>query len=543
MWSLAIFMFELNKIYTANGVDNLPPLDFDFAHYAREANQMLSGKHGKRHLDFWKNILQGDLPILNMQTDKPRPAITTYNGLTLTRAVDAETTARLNDIAKTHGTTLYALLIAIYKMMLYHYTGQKDIVIGTPTTGRTKPEYAPLLGYFVNPVAIRSQLNGDEPFDRYLNRMRDIVLDALEHQAYPFNLLVEKLQPKRDPSRTPVFQIMFVYQKAYLLHESGMSGMAVSEDGGKMTLGDIELESIAIDDRIVPFDMTMLMAEVDDGLGISLQYNTDLFEAETANKMIDNFNKLITAVSNNPKRKISEYTMLDDSERTQILYDWNKTEVEYDVLLPAPHLFEKQVDRAPGQTALSLGDKSISYEALDEKANHVANKLIADGIGVDDIVGVMANRSFELIIAIMGILKAGAAYLPLDPEYPAERLNFMIGDSHAKALLTQPGLESKLTEKNTTIYFIDDLIRAESNERQHVDIDGQNLAYIIYTSGSTGQPKGVMISHQSLFNLIQAQIKVFGIVPETRLLQFASVSFDAAASEIFTTLCSELHFA
>ncbi len=538
MWSLAIFMDELNKIYLADGVDNLDPIPMTFAEYARAANQMLAGRQGRRHLEYWKNVLSGELPILNLQTDKPRPAIQTYNGLTITDNIDPKTTARLTEIAKKHGTTLYALLIAIYKMMLYHYTGQEDIIIGTPTTGRTKPEYAPLIGYFVNPVAIRSQVNGMERFDQFLEKMRDIVLDALEHQDYPFNLLVEKLHPKRDPSRTPVFQNMFVYQKAYLLHESGMSGLAVAEDGGKMTLGEVELESIAIEDRIVPFDVTMLMAEVGDGLGISLQYNTNLFEDATAKKMIRSFKNLIIAVSGDPLRKIADYSLLEKDERKNLLHNWNATDRIYHSIVPVHRLFEQQVIKAEDKTALILNDTSLSYGQLNEQANCVANTLINAGIGADDIVGIMADRSFEMIVAIFGILKTGAAYLPLDSGYPSARLDFMLTDAGVKTLLTQKGLEGKLSQNNIPVHYIDEMISEGNSKQPAVKIDKSNLAYIIYTSGSTGRPKGVMISHGNLFNLIHAQIKLFGIKPETRLLQFASVSFDAAASEIFTTLSS-----
>ena len=538
MWSLAIFMDELNKIYSAKGENNLDPIPLNFVDYAREANTMLAGKQGQRHLAYWKNVLSGELPILNLQTDKPRPGIQTYNGLTITDQIDAETRDRLEAIAAKNGTTLYALLIAIYKVMLYHYTGQDDIIIGTPTTGRTRPEYAPLIGYFVNPVAIRSQLDGNESFESYLGRMRDIVLDALEHQDYPLNLLVEKLHPKRDPSRTPVFQNMFVYQKAYLLHESGMSGLAVAEDGGKMTLGDIELESIAIDDRVVPFDITMLMAEVNDGLGISLQYNTDLFEDATAHKMLRNFKNLITAVSNNSNRKISEYSLLDEDERQKVLVEWNQTDIEYPEIIPAPRLFEQRAAETPDKTALIFGDKQMSYQELNAHANRIANALIEDGIGCEDIVGVMLERSFEMVAAIIGILKAGAAYLPLDADYPGERLDFMMRDSKAKILLTQKELAGKLSPSSVTIHDVQDLLDKEDSALPQVSISLSNLAYIIYTSGSTGRPKGVMVSHGSLFNLIKAQVDIFGITSETRLLQFASISFDAAASELFTTLCS-----
>ncbi|HGY55104.1 MAG TPA: SDR family NAD(P)-dependent oxidoreductase, partial [Caldithrix abyssi] len=319
MWSLALFMYELDKLYTAGGYTELPEIGYTYVEFARWQNQMLRSVIGKRHLDYWKNELKGELPILNLPTDRPRPAIQTFNGETETAKLDHELTVRLKEISEKYGVTLYTFLLAGFKALLNRYTRQTDIIIGTPTYGRTSPEVMNVLGYFVNPIAIRTHVDGNDRFSDYLQQVNQKVVDGLDHQDYPFNLVVEKLQPRRDPSRTPIFQMMFVYQKAYLLHESGMSGLAVAEEGGTMKLGGVTLESMAIENRTLPFDMTMLMAELEDGLGISLQYNTDLFERETALRMIGHFKKFIEEVAKDPERPIAAYQFLSGEELGNML--------------------------------------------------------------------------------------------------------------------------------------------------------------------------------------------------------------------------------
>ncbi len=542
MWSLAIFMKELNDIYSAGGDPELPPIPHKYSDYVRDMKQMLAGKEGRDHLDFWEEELEGELPVLNLPTDKPRPAVQTYSGLTETLQIDAETTKKLGHIADKNGTTLYALLLAIFKVLLFRYTEQKDIIIGTPTTGRTNPDYAPILGYFVNPAAVRSTLNPEMTFDSYLEKIRDKVINILAHQDYPFNLLVEKLHPRRDPSRTPVFQVMFVYQKAYLLHDSGMSGLAVAEDGGQMKLGDIDLESVSIEDRVVPFDLTMLMAELDDGLGASLQYNTDLFTQSTAKSILEHYAMLARAIADDPQKPVYSYPLLKEEESARLLKEWNDSRIESDLSQPVHRLFEQIAKEMPDKEALVYNGHSLSYKELNENANRLARILQSHSIGPDNIVGISLKRSPQMITAVLAVLKSGAAYLPLDPEYPSERLHFMLQDSGASLLLTSSELKNQFPDTGSmpvlSMDRIESIIGQQEKENLQTAVHDGNLVYVIYTSGSTGRPKGVMLSHRGLNNLVNAQVKEFRITEETRLMQFASLSFDAAASEIFTTLLS-----
>jgi len=539
MWSLAIFMYELNQIYTSNGVNNLPPLPITYLDYVKQMNRELAGKIGQRHLAFWKEQLKGPLPILNLPTDKPRPSIQTYNGLTETAHIGKATRQKLEALAEANGTTLYALLLSIFKVLLHKYSGQEDIIIGTATTGRTKPEFAPLIGYFVNPVALRSQVRDEYIFTDYLQTMRDVVLNALDHQDYPFNLLVEHLQPRRDPSRTPIFQLMFVYQKAYLLHESGMSGLAVEEDGGAMKLGDVTLESISIKDRVVPFDMTMLMAEVDDGLGASLQYNTDLFTTESARHFLNRFVYLIEQIADNADARIDRYRLLPASDQQQLIDQLNAKKQAYDTILPIHKAFEETARRHADKIAVELGDTRLTYQALNARANQIARYLCDQGVQTDDIVGVSMKRSVDLIAALLGILKSGAAYLPLDHEYPVERLHYMTEDAGVRYILCEDATVTRFEAGVENVININQLdFNAPDTGNPDCSTTVDNMVYVIYTSGSTGRPKGVMVSHRNLYNLAKAQIKEFRISEDSRLLQFASISFDAAASEIFTTLLS-----
>jgi len=539
MWSLAIFMYELNEIYSASENLLFAESGFTAIQHARQMNYKLAGQFGERHFNYWKTKLSGDLPILNFPTDKPRPAIQTYNGLTETIQIDREIQSKLEKIAEENSTTLYTLLLAAFKILLFRYSGQSDLVIGTPTTGRTSTEYSGVLGYFVNPVAIRSSIDGNSPFLEYLSQIKKAVFEALDHQDYPFNLLVEKIQPQRDPSRSPVFQMMFVYQRSHLLHDSGMSEAAVFEGSSQMKLGDIILETMPINDRVVPFDMTMLMAEIENGLGVSLSYNTDLFEAKSVLILLEQFKRLLKAISENPEGGVSSYPLLSPEEEKTILFDRNQTELIYNSCFAANTLFESIVPQFKTKTALHMNGSELNYGELNKRANQVAHALIEQKIGPESIVAISMERSFEMIIAMLGVFKTGAAYLPIDPGYPTERLDYMIQDSDASLLLTQKKLNASFPGDKLSKLFIEDIeVEGKEFNNPKIIVDADNLAYIIYTSGSTGKPKAVMISYASMHNLVQSQIKAFSITDKSRVLQFASFSFDAAVSEIFTTLLS-----
>lgn len=538
MWSLALFMYELGTLY--EGASPLPVLTQNYAAYAAQMNSRLTQDAGKADEKYWLEKLSGALPVLNFPTDYTRKAIQSYSGLTETLSISADLTQQLTQIAEQKKTTLYTLLLAAFNVLLYRYSGEEDLIIGTPTTGRTKAEYEPILGYFVNPVAIRNQLNPQKGFDVFLEQVKQTVMEALDHQTYPFNHLVEKIQPKRDASRSPIFQIMFVYQRAHLLHESGMSAAAVSEGNSIVKLGDVEMESIAIPDRIVPFDMTLLMAEVGSGLGASLQYNTDLFEQKSAQLLLKRFNLILEEIATQPKVKPDHLSIVGKDERTLIFNTWGENSQPYKRIPTIAQKFEAISEQYAERTAVVFDGVEHNYKDINKAANQLAHALIEKGVEPEDIIGIHLERSVEMIIAVLGIIKSGAAYLPLDPSYPRERLEYMVADSKAKFILNRSENPVSFGDSEAQNLDIHALLETHASMQENPtrQIETDQLCYIIYTSGSTGKPKGVMLSHAGLYNLAMAQIKEFRIDPRVRLLQFASLSFDAAASEIFTTLLS-----
>jgi acyl carrier protein len=350
-WSLSVLVNELGMLYSAErtGVTaQLAPLVVEYPDYVSWQAEMLSSPTGGRLWEYWQKQLAGELPALNLPNDRPRPPVQTYHGASRSFKLSADLTERLNTLSRNHGVTLYMTLLAAFQLLLNRYTGQEDILVGSPTTGRTKPELAGLIGYFVNPVVLRADLSGELTFQTLLSQVRQTVLAAFEHQEYPFTLLVERLQPQRDLSRTPLFQILFTLQKAHLLHEEGLSSFALGEAGSRMELGGLWIESMALDQRVAQFDLALMMAEEGEELAGSLQYNTDLFEARTMARLGRHFEVLLESIVAAPEQRLSELGMLTAAERQQLLVEWNETAVEYPAEQCIMSCFEAQVERTSG---------------------------------------------------------------------------------------------------------------------------------------------------------------------------------------------------
>ncbi len=561
MWSQAVIASEVGMLYNGDMEQAaLPVLEIKYSDFARWHNEMLSGERGRLLWEYWKRQLAGELPVLNFPADHPRPAVQTFKGRIQTLQLGEELTRRLNEISGKYGATLYMTLLAAFKVLLYRYTGQTDLIVGTPAAGRTRQEFTNMVGYFVNPVAIRSDLHGNPGFDSFLKQIKDRVSEALNHQDFPINLLVEKLHPPRDPSRTPVFQTMFVYQRAHLLNEEGLTGFAIGGEGTTLNLAGLSMESIPIKEQVAPFDMTWMLAEGQNGLGVSLTYNVDLFESETIQRILGHFKNLLSNISAAPEKPVTELEILSSEEVKHLVFNLNDTRTPRPAFKNVVEWFNHQVDRMPDAQAVTLHGEHLTYKQLNAQANQLANFLKKLGVRQDDLIGIAVERSFDMITGLLGILKAGGAYVPLDPGYPADRLDYMIKDAGIRVLLTQEELLSKFRNEESSLADFDrpktgqsqsisDLrvvclnsdwsrISREDAENLKSEIFSQNLAYVIYTSGSTGRPKGVQLSHGGLMNLAQAQIRIFDITPQSRVLQFASFSFDASVSEIFTALLS-----
>ncbi|MDZ7286762.1 MAG: amino acid adenylation domain-containing protein [candidate division KSB1 bacterium] len=548
LWSQTIIMKELGELYAdPNAV--LPPLPLQYTDFVRWQEQMLAGAEGERLWQYWRHKLAGELPVLDLPTDRPRPPVLTYRGGTRFFTLDEALTAQLKALGDRHGATLYMTLLAAFNVLLYRYSGQEDLIVASPTTGRSTPELAGIVGYFVNPVVLRSNLAGRPAFTHLLAQVRDNVLEMFDHQDFPFAHLVEKLQPARDPGRSPVFQVMFVYQKAHLLEAQSKAAFA-GGSGGLITLGGLTFEPLTADLKVTPFDLTLMMAEATNGLSASLYYNRDLFEAETIDRFIQHFETLLRSLVAEPAQSIARLALLPPEEERKLLVEWNDTRRDGEAREGgdwfAHRLFEKQAAAAPDATAVVLGEQRLTYGELNRRANQLAHLLEQHGVRPESRVAICLERSPEMVTAVLAVLKAGGAYVPMDAGHPEERLNFMLADSGATVLLTDSRLAQKFAgvsaQRNgrcCEMLCLDDLaaeLMTLPATNPVTALSPENLAYLIYTSGSTGRPKGVMLTQRSVANMIRATSRRYYLDAGCRVLQFASFSFDACVQEMLATL-------
>jgi amino acid adenylation domain-containing protein len=543
-WSLGVLLHELGALYEAekNGTSiALAPLTLQYTDYVHWQAERLTSQEGEQMWAYWQAQLSCDLPTLNMPTDRPRPSVQTYCGASQTFKLGEEMTDGLKAMARAHGATLYSTLLAAFQVLLYRYSGEDDIWVGSPTAGRSQAEFSNVVGYFVNPVILRADFSSDPTFDTFLDNVRQTVLSALTYQDYPFNLLVERLQPERDPGRAPLFQAMFVLHKVPLLDEQGLSSFALGEGGAKIQLGSLSLESLPSQQRVAQFDLTLAMAEKEEGgLAGSLEYNTDLFDASTISRVIESFKCLLGTILTNPVQQVSQLRLLTESER-DLLISWNQTQVDYPDDQCINQIFEARAERTPEAVALVFEDTRMSYGELNRRANQLAHRLRALGVMPEVSVGVCRQQPLEMIVALLGTLKSGGVYVPLDPQYPSERLAFMIEDSKVRVLLAEQQIVTRLPAAalpGEIICFDSDwdTIAHESDMNPQNLAEPDNLAYVIYTSGSTGTPKGVGISHRVAVNHFSVVEGEYELRSTDVVLQFASFSFDVSLEQILPTL-------
>ena len=547
LWSLAVMLHELTVLYSAERAcvsTSLPTLSLDHADYANWQAGLLAGPEGEQLWAYWQGKLSGELPVLELPADRQCPPVQTYRGASHPFELSPELTRALKALGREHSATLFMALLAAWQTLLHRYTGQRDILVGSPTAGRAWAELAGVVGYFVNPVVLRADFSRRQSFEQFLSGVRETVLGAFEHQEYPFALLVERLQPVRDPSRSPLVQVMFALQKAQTPEAEGLASFALGEVGAGVRLGELEIESVALEQRVAQFDLTLLAAEVGGGLSASLQYNTDLFDAETAARMAGHYRTLLEAIVADPRRALDELPLLTEGERKRMLVEWNETRAPYELERLAHELFEEHAVRAPSAVAVSHAGRALTYAELNERANHLARLLRREGVGPESRVGILLTRSPEMVVALLAVLKAGGAYVPLDPTYPRERLGFMLEDARVVVLLTEKSLLGALPRHTARTVCLDALpdVLAGEEEEEDGDVRGGarpgNLAYVIYTSGSTGTPRGVQIEHGSLLNLIAWHQRAYAVVPETRATQLAGVGFDASVWELWPYLAA-----
>ena len=526
-WSLGVFVRELTEFYKAFCTGKppvLPLLPVQYADFAVWQRQWLQKEILETQLDYWKQQLKNALALLELPTDRPRPAVQTFRGACYYAALPLKLSVALAAYSKRVGCTLFMTLYTAFQILLYRYTGQDDIVVGTPVAGRNRREIEGLIGFFVNTLVLRTDLSGNPTFEQLLNRVREVALQAYAHQDLPFEQLVEALQPARDLSYTPLFQVMFALDNALV---------------PSVELPELAISSYAVEIGTAKFDLTLSMENTTSGLVGVWEYNTDLFDEVTIARMTSHFQTLLEAIAANPDQQISQLPIVTQTEQHQLLFEWNNTFAKYPQDKCIHQLFEEQVERSPSSVAVVFEGEQLTYRELNARANQLAHYLRSLGVGTEVLVGICVERSIEMIVGLLGVLKAGGAYVPIDPAYPKERLVFMLEDSAVPVLLTQQRLVDRIPKHQAQVVLLDtqwQIIAQQSEENIACFVNAENLAYVIYTSGSTGKPKGVTIQHRSLVNYTTAVSIEYEIEKHDRILQFSSISFDVSAEEIYISL-------
>lgn len=534
-WSLGVLLHELAAHYRAFTAGEppanaqgspLPPLPIQYADYAQWQREWLQAGKFEAQTAYWvKQLGQDPPPVLELYTDHPRPVKQTHHGDRHALAFSPELTAALKSLSQREGVTLFMTLLAVFFVLLHRYTGQEDITVGAPVSGRNRPEVTQLIGLFVNTLVMRADLSGKPEFRQFLAQVKRIALEAFENQDIPFEQLIEVLQPERNRSYSPLFQAMFVLQN------SPMPGIELPG----LRLSPIE----DIHTRTAKFDLLLSLTESKTGLGGFIDYNTDLFEPGAMARLASHLQNLLESIVADPQVKITRLGYMSKTEKRKLLVDWNATALDYPKDLCLHQTFEAQVDKTPQAVAVVFEDRSLTYRELDERANRLAAYLKKSGVETGDPVGVCIDRSIEMPVGVMGILKAGGAYVPLDPAYPSDRLEYMIADTGARLVLTQEKLAPSLPASPARVMCIDSEwpeIVKESPERQSLLQNNSGPAYIIYTSGSTGRPKGVQIPHRAAVHFVHAMGQKPGMAPGDILVAVITLSFDMSVFELFAPL-------
>ena len=512
LWSADLLLQELQQIYATLCTGRklaLPPVTTQFGDFIRWQMAQTHGESGQKSRHYWHNLLAGELPVLDLPARIQRPPVQTYNGAAHSWELRPEVVQQVRGMAKEHSATPFMVLLAIFQLLLHRLSGQEDILVGTAVAGRDRPEWEKVVGYFLNQVVFRTQFTAQRSFRHLLEESRNQVYQALEHQAYPFGLLVKQLHPRRDPARTPIFQVMFIWDKPRELEDA-----ETRADDQRLPF-----DTLLMEQRGAPFDLTLIVFEIGDKLTCCFRYNSDLFDANTIKRWAACFDVLLESSVTGPDKLVTELPILPPTERQRILVDWNRTKT------PVIHssfleLFEKQVETIPDGVAVCFENVNLSYDKLNRRANQLARYLQSHGINRGSVVALSLPRGIEMIVAILAVWKSGAAYAYLDPQYPPKRRHDVLEEVRPDLTLDN-GLPD---------------IERQSDSNLGLSLFPDDWAYLIYTSGSTGQAKGTILRHGGLINLALAEQRALGLKSSDRILQFASLSFDASVWEIVGTL-------
>lgn len=533
-WSIENFVNELEAFYrhfTQGEEVSLPELPVQYADFSVWQRNWLKGEALEKQIYYWKKKLGGELPVLELPQDRPRQAVKTTHAENAYRTISCDLMQKLKELGRKEGCTSFMTLLGVFNVLLHRYTGLKDIIVGSPIANRRRHELEKLIGFFANTLVFRTALSSEMSFVELLSRVRDTTLEAYEHQDVPFERLVDELRVKRDLSNTPIFQVMFVYE---------------NKPDRNPQLPGLAIEPYVMDSKSGSFDITLYVVEAPEGLKLRAAYNSDLFNRDTVERLLSHFEMLVRSVIADPQQSIAELPLLSPEEQ-KLQAAWNNTYVDFEKAGGIHALFEKQVEAAPEAVAIHFEGKYHTYGELNKKANKLARYLQDQGIGSDDKVALFMERSLEILVAMLGVLKAGAAYVPIDPVYPKDRVGYMLKEASAKLLLTTSDLDVEAEDfRDTEIFCMDtqwESMEGYKDENLQIEVEPSKAAYIIFTSGSTGRPKGVVIEHRNIVNYAQGILKRLDVPSGLSYAIVTTFAADLGLTTLWGALCSggQLH--
>jgi amino acid adenylation domain-containing protein len=523
-WSLGVLTNEFEALYSAaltGEPASLPDLTLQYVDFAAWQRERVSGSLMEGQLAYWRRQLGGTLPTLDLPLDRPRPAVQTHRGAWESRVLAEPISEGVRDMSRRAGATPFMVCLAAFDVLLHRYTGQDDILVGTPIAGRTNQSLEGLIGCFVNMLVLRTDVSGNPSFAELLGRVREVALGAYSHADVPFEKLVADLQPRRDQSRSPLFQVAIAFQNAPKAVEITGGDVTSSASGGTL------------------FDLTLFVTEIQNQFVLTAEYNVDLFDRATIARMLAHYETLLGAALRSPDRPVAVLPMLSEQEREQVLRGWNETAAPLDDTSCVHDLVAAQAARTPDAIVAVFAGDPITYAELNSRANRLAHHLRTLGVERETLVGIAVERSIDMLVGLLGILKAGGAYVPLDPSYPSDRLEYMLQDAGVSILVTQQALVDVLPVGDCRVVCLDrdwPQIASASETSPPAVVSGENLAYVIYTSGSTGRPKGVQVPHRAVVNFLASMAKTPGLESGDVLVAVTTLSFDIAGLELYLPL-------
>ncbi|MFO7905168.1 MAG: amino acid adenylation domain-containing protein, partial [Pirellulaceae bacterium] len=543
-WSLVILLMEIRTVYPAACAGQearLPPVTSNYADFVRWQKRLLESEKGEQLAEYWDNKLAGVPHVLDLPAAQPRPPRFSHRAGVVSCHLPEALTSELNDLAVREKVTIYCVLLAAFQILLGRYSGQRDFLIGTPFVGRSQQEFESTVGYFVNMLPMRVQLGGDPTFRELLRQVSATALEALDHQDYPFSLIVDRLEVMRDPSRPALVQATFTLERSHRKEEAGRGRFLFPGSEAHVNVGGLFAEPHYVEQQSCRHELEMVLEQSSGTIHGLLCYCADLFDRPMMERMIEHYQTLLSSAVANPDLPLSQLSWFSDAERVKVVHEWNQTEMEFPPTLLLHQLFEQQAARSPDRIAVGSGSESFTYRQLDAHANRLAHQLVGRGVEPDSLVALCVDRSPRHVVLVLAILKAGGAYVPLDPSLPAERLRTVLRETGAVLAVGQPGnLEALRAATGPSVISVDELERTDLQEQDpgppESRVRPDNLAYVIFTSGSTGHPKGVMVEHRAICNTIQWRKHVLPLEPDDRVLLLLPCFFDASLSIMFSTL-------